>query len=101
MVVTMSVAFAAIIAFGVWYLVYGLECFINGGMGGWELPFRCLWDDIRFNSPGGWQRRLRAVNGDEDWARQFPGIKHVVAMHVLFPVIVYIVAFSLIRLVLP
>lgn len=31
-----------------WYLYYGLECSLNGGMGCWTLPFKCLWDDIRF-----------------------------------------------------
>ncbi|KKT91053.1 MAG: hypothetical protein UW92_C0019G0008 [Candidatus Jorgensenbacteria bacterium GW2011_GWA2_45_13] len=40
----------------IWYLFYGLECFINGGTIGksrFFFPFECLWNEILWNLPGG------------------------------------------------
>ncbi len=39
----------------IWWFLFGIECFINGAHGGWELPFVCFYDDvIRRKAPYGW-----------------------------------------------
>ena len=81
----MLIIAAGIFGFIVWYALYGIECVINGATGGFSMPFLCLWDDIRFNVLGGWQRRLIAANGDEEWAAEFPGWGHFIRTHILLP----------------
>lgn len=68
-----------------WYFFYGLECYMNGAGGGFFMPFRCLWDDFRFNMPGGWKRRLKAARGNVEWAKAFSGPIHFLCMHILLP----------------
>ena len=65
----------------IWWVYFGLECYANGGAS----RLSCLWDDIRFNTPGGWARRIRATNGDEEWAAQLPGLGHLIWTHVWVP----------------
>jgi hypothetical protein len=68
----------------VWWLYYDLECWMNGATGRWRV-FQWLWNDIRFNLPGGWERRLKTSRGDAEWAAEFPGISHLLGTHVFLP----------------
>jgi hypothetical protein len=75
-----------VLGFVAWYVLYSVECMVNGGDGDWLMAFRCAWDDLRFNLPGGWARRMAAVDGDDEWAGEFPGWGHILTMHVAIPV---------------
>lgn len=47
-----------VVAFGGWYLYYGLECALNGAMGGLLMPLREFVKDFTWSIPGGLQRRV-------------------------------------------
>lgn len=68
-----------------WYLLYGLECFLNGAPRGSSMPFRCLAQDLSFNLPGGWGRRMKATKGDAEWASELPGWWHIWTTHICLP----------------
>lgn len=86
----MAYIFTLALGFVIWYFYFGLECWINGAASsgyGNLIPFKCLWDDIKFNSPGGWKRRLEFTAGDEEWASQIPGIDRFIFNHILIPLL--------------
>ncbi len=82
---------SAAIAFAIWYLVFGIECFINGAHYENDLlmPFEQLYQEFSFNLPGGWERKLKAYKGSTkhaaEWAAMYPGWGHILIMHLLFP----------------
>ena len=88
---------ALVVGFFLWYFIFGVECYMNGGPlpSDWSMPFRGLVQDLSFNLPGGWERRLRFAEGDEEWAKQFPGWWHIYAIHVCLPLF----PFGVVRLI--
>lgn len=90
-------AFVYAIALGAgvffWYFYYGIECFINGAIGEWELPFRCFWQDLRCNLPFyGDRYRRTLVCGDE-----YPGRLHFLFTHIVLPLTPLGIAIYLLR----
>lgn len=80
----------AAIALGVviWWLYYGVECFLNGAVGGWWLPFAEAWRELKWNLPiVGWTYRLADANGDAEWAAMLPGPIHFVFTCVVLPLV--------------
>ena len=76
---------ALALGLGAWYWIYGLECYMNGVQASASMPFRCLAQDLSFNLPGGWDRRMKATKGDAEWAGEFPGWWHIWTMHFCLP----------------
>lgn len=37
---------ALLIGLVIWWLYFGLECYISGALGGWFMPFRMLKNDL-------------------------------------------------------
>lgn len=72
---------------GLWYVVYGLECLMNGAFrGGPLLPFVCRWEEFTWNLPVyGPQARLAFTGGDAKWALQLPGVWHFLLMNIALP----------------
>lgn len=85
---------SALFGFAAWYGYYGLECVINGAPARWSTPFACAWSDLLFNLPGGWERRLRAARGDEEWAAEFPGLFYAFCIHAVLPAGVAFLTYS-------
>lgn len=61
-----------IVAFVLCYLYYGLESALNGGTVDRHLfwmPFRCFWEEVLWNIPGGFKRKVEYVrkNFVGDW----------------------------------
>ena len=61
-----------ICAFVLWYLYYGFECALNGGNLGRHpllMPFQCFWEEVLWNIPGGFRRKMEYVreNVIGDW----------------------------------
>ena len=76
----------------IWWLYYGLECFVNGAHGGVELPFVEWWRELCWNLPFVGQRfRLKQTSGDVEWAAQLPGIFHFGITCVLLPLAPWLV----------
>ena len=51
------------IGFAVWYIVYGLEAYMNGGSlgrGRWWL-FKCFWEEVQWFLPGGLAKRANHI----------------------------------------
>lgn len=71
----------------VWWLYYGLECYLNGTLNGGSLmPFVCWFEELSWNTPvTGWRARLEFTCGDADWARKLPGLGHFIPVCVLLP----------------
>lgn len=84
-------------AFFAWYLLYGLTCFMSGAMGGLEMPFKQLWLEFRYNSPGG-RARFVADNRNaflhdaylEDLYERYPGPMSMLGFHVLLTGLTFI-----------
>ena len=60
-------------AFGLWYLYYGVQSFLNGGSIGRDpllMPFQCFWEELLWQIPGGTARKIAYVRenvvGDGD-----------------------------------
>jgi hypothetical protein len=75
----------------IWWLYYGLECFLNGTMvqgGPYRLgmPFVCWIEELSWNLPFvGWRARLDFTEGDAEWAKELPGPTHFIFSCVLLP----------------
>ncbi len=56
-----------ILAFVAWYFYFGAECFLNGA-DSWDffMPFKCYWQEILWNIPGGQQRRIEWM---KEWVK--------------------------------
>ena len=66
-----------LLGIGLWWMYYGVECFINGAMGDWRMPFREAWRELLWNVPiYGWHWRLQFTRGDIEWAKDLPGPFH-------------------------
>lgn len=51
-------------AFVLWYIYYGAESFLNGGTAGRHpllMPFQCFWEEVLWNIPGGFARKVEYV----------------------------------------
>jgi len=72
-----------------WWLLYGVECFINGtGRIGVFMPFACWFEELLWNLPFVGKRfRLKFTDGDKEWASKLPGPIHFVLMCIVFPLI--------------
>lgn len=80
---------AILLALGVfvWWLYYGLECYLNGTLnGGIRMPFACWFEELSWNMPFvGWRARLDFTCNDEDWARRLPGWGHFIPTCIVLP----------------
>lgn len=77
---------ALLFGLSVWYLYYGIECAINGGMLGRRYPrLDCLREEITWILPGGYAKKLRHCGGNRTLADTLPGIPHFIGIHVLLP----------------
>jgi hypothetical protein len=47
--------------------------------------WRCLKEEVGWILPGGKQRRMKYCDGNEELARQLPGLWHFVFTHILIP----------------
>jgi hypothetical protein len=87
-----SCVVGALAAFFAWWTMYGLECVLNGAMGGFFMPFRQLLIDLSYNLPGGRARCCRD-HGDEYGPvihARWPGWFYMVVMHFAVPLIVFV-----------
>lgn len=51
-----------ICVFVLWYVYFGFEYSLNGALSGRHpllMPFRCFWEEILRNIPGGFKRKTR------------------------------------------
>ncbi len=99
--------------FGLWYLSYGLECFMDGATLSRDqflAPFQCFWEEVLWVLPGGRKRKgdyirrqvsrfegegymgswtysdIRRFNlYEEVGSAMLPGWIHFVFMHVFLP----------------
>ena len=71
----------------IWWLYFGVECFLNGSMrGGLLMPFIEWWNELLWNLPVcGWRFRMRFTGGDQWQAARLPGRWHFLAVNVLMP----------------
>ena len=77
-----------VIGFALWYFYYGLECFINGGSLGrnpYTMHFPLLWEEFQWLLPGGWEKKLKICDGDENLAKSLPGWLHFIGTHICIP----------------
>ena len=74
-----------------WYVLYGLECFMNGGTIGrnqFLMPFQCLVEEAKWIVPiWGWRQRqlYSEKRGCPELAKTLPGPFHFFLMHVAIP----------------
>jgi hypothetical protein len=68
-----------------WYFVYGLELFINGGDPSLLSRPRYVWEELGWVLPGGHWRRLAHCDNDVEQARTLPGLLHFIGMHLVLP----------------
>jgi hypothetical protein len=70
-----------------WWLYFGLESWLNGAMGGPELPFVEWWRELCWNLPGSWGMhfRMKQTCNDAEWAMRLPGPLHFAITCVLLP----------------
>lgn len=73
--------------FGCWYVLYGLECYMNGAIqGGNWMPFIQCYREFCWCLPWvGKKFRLADTLGDEEWAAMLPGRFHFMTMCVGLP----------------
>lgn len=83
----LSVVITLMLSLIAWYIIFGLECFMNGATyeNSLTMPFVELARDFYYNLPGGWNRRLTACRGNAERARQFSGWWHIFFMHFILP----------------
>ena len=68
-----------------WYVLYGLECYMNGGS---KSPYYYYFlQDLTFILPGGWRRKLNYCKGDIDLAKSLPSIFGFLFTHIFIPLI--------------
>lgn len=85
---TILVSIALIPGFVVWYFLFGLECYMNGGGIGRNqhtMPFYWLWQEWLWLGPGGWERKMKLCRGNEEMARSLPGLPHFIFTHIMIP----------------
>lgn len=76
-----------------WYVVYGAELALNGASMKPFTHIRCLYEELMWVLPGGFQRRvaycrkLRCKDESEILylAKSLPGMGHFIFMHLAFP----------------
>jgi hypothetical protein len=83
--------FLIILNLGIWYILYGLECYLNGGSIGrnqFLMVFQCFYEDLLWVLPGGISRKIKYCNeafGNLDMVDKLPGIPHFIFMHICIP----------------
>jgi hypothetical protein len=84
---TIFIFAALVFGFVLWWIYYGLECYINGEIGcnQYAMRFRLMWEEFLWILPGGKKRKLEYCNGNEDLADTLPGPLHFICTHILLP----------------
>ncbi len=70
----------------IWWGLFATETAFNGGKTDIESLFGYVRDDFKNNfGSGAWEHRMKLSNGNEEWAKMYPGKIHCITTHVIIP----------------